>query len=202
MLISRQDWVQRLRGTTSDRELALEELRELLLDRLHNAFRSRPEFSSSLVEDVVQESLLKILSKLHTFAGRSQFATWATAIAIRTAYSELRKRQWQNVSLEQTLAEFSQSRVEPTATAVAPELAGDRVQLVDALYECIDQDLTARQRDALLAELEGMPLEEIARRQGSNLNAVYKLTHDARKRLKRSLEHSGYTSDDWAALRT
>ena len=41
-----------------------------------------------------------------------------------------------------------------------------------------------------------MPQDEIARHVGSNRNAVYKLTHDARKRLKQGLEAAGYTAED------
>ena len=40
-----------------------------------------------------------------------------------------------------------------------------------------------------------MPQEEIGRRIGSNRNAVYKLLHDARKKLKSALERAGYTVD-------
>ena len=70
---------------------------------------------------------------------------------------------------------------------------------------CIDPDLPPRTRvgesldwsaPALLAELGGMPQEEIGRRMGSNRNAVYKLTYDARRRLKRGLEAKGYTDSD------
>jgi RNA polymerase sigma-70 factor (ECF subfamily) len=41
-----------------------------------------------------------------------------------------------------------------------------------------------------------MPQDEIARQLGSNRNAIYKLTHDARKRLKRGLEAAGYAAAD------
>jgi RNA polymerase sigma-70 factor (ECF subfamily) len=41
-----------------------------------------------------------------------------------------------------------------------------------------------------------MPLEEIARRMDSNVNAVYKLLHDARQRLKHGLATAGYTAED------
>ncbi len=58
------------------------------------------------------------------------------------------------------------------------------------------EDLTEKQRQTLLAELNGMPQEEIGRRMGSNRNAVYKLAHDARKRLKQGLEAAGYTVAD------
>jgi DNA-directed RNA polymerase specialized sigma24 family protein len=41
-----------------------------------------------------------------------------------------------------------------------------------------------------------MPQDEIARHLGSNRNAVSKLTHDARKRLKRDLERAGFRAED------
>ena len=56
----------------------------------------------------------------------------------------------------------------------------------------IERDLTEKQRAALLAELKGMPQADIARHLSSNRNAVYKLTYDARKRLRRGLEAAGY----------
>jgi RNA polymerase sigma-70 factor (ECF subfamily) len=43
-----------------------------------------------------------------------------------------------------------------------------------------------------------MPQDEIANQLGSNRNAIYKLTHDARKRLKKCLEAAGYTAVDVA----
>jgi hypothetical protein len=43
---------------------------------------------------------------------------------------------------------------------------------------------------------KGMPQDEIARYLGSNRNALYKLTHDARKRLRQGLEAAGFTAED------
>jgi RNA polymerase sigma-70 factor (ECF subfamily) len=64
------------------------------------------------------------------------------------------------------------------------------------MHRVIQNELTEKQKTALLAELKGMPQEEIVRHLGSNRNAVYKLTHDARKRLKQGLEAAGYGADD------
>ncbi len=69
---------------------------------------------------------------------------------------------------------------------------------LETLQHAIEHDLTDRQRTALLAELKGMPQDEIADQLGSNRNAIYKLTHDARKKLKKSLEAAGYTAEDVA----
>ena len=40
-----------------------------------------------------------------------------------------------------------------------------------------------------------MPQDEIGRQLGSNRNAIYKLTHDARRRLKAGLEAAGFGGD-------
>jgi len=75
------------------------------------------------------------------------------------------------------------------------QLAEQKAVLV-LLRELIQTALTEKQRNALQAELEGMPLDEIARYLDSNRNAIYKLTHDARKRLKRGLQDAGYAQED------
>lgn len=43
---------------------------------------------------------------------------------------------------------------------------------------------------------EELPLEEAARRMGTNRNALYKLLRDARKRLKKCLEREGFTPEE------
>ena len=45
-------------------------------------------------------------------------------------------------------------------------------------------------------ELPGMPQGEIAAQMGLTRNALYKLTHDARKNLKRGLEAAGIGEDE------
>jgi RNA polymerase sigma-70 factor, ECF subfamily len=57
------------------------------------------------------------------------------------------------------------------------------------------EQLTEKQYVALTAELNGMPHEEIGRQLGRNRNAVYKLTHDARRKLKAELEAAGFGAD-------
>jgi RNA polymerase sigma-70 factor (ECF subfamily) len=49
---------------------------------------------------------------------------------------------------------------------------------------------------AITAELAGMPLQQIADKLGSNTNSIYKLLHDARKKLRRDLEASGFAVED------
>jgi RNA polymerase sigma-70 factor (ECF subfamily) len=59
------------------------------------------------------------------------------------------------------------------------------------------EELTEKQRTAISAvAFGGMPLEEVARRLDTNRNALYKLIHDGRLRLKRRLAREGMSPQD------
>jgi RNA polymerase sigma-70 factor (ECF subfamily) len=61
----------------------------------------------------------------------------------------------------------------------------------------LEQELTPRQREALiLLGIQQVPLEEAATRLKTNRNALYKLLHDARLRLKRRLKNEGLTAQE------
>jgi RNA polymerase sigma-70 factor (ECF subfamily) len=64
------------------------------------------------------------------------------------------------------------------------------------LKELIDSQLSQRQWTAITAELAGMPLPQIAEKLDSNTNSIYKLLHDARKKLRSGLEACGFTIED------
>ena len=88
--IERDAWLIRLSEGSLERELAIEELRTFLVRGLERSLRHR--YGGSVqAEDVAQETLLKILSSLDTFQGRSKFTTWAMSIAIRIGISQLRR---------------------------------------------------------------------------------------------------------------
>ncbi|MCJ7699990.1 MAG: hypothetical protein MUO62_00265, partial [Anaerolineales bacterium] len=54
-----------------------------------------------------------------------------------------------------------------------------------------------RQRQAMMAIMAGgMPLDEVADRMNTNRNALYKLIHDARKRMQQRLLARGMTPQE------
>lgn len=195
------DWLSDLRSTGSLREAALADLRARILSALPRALSpwlssADPRFEP-LAEETAQETLLRVLSHLDTFEGRSQFTTWVYKIAVRVALSELRRQKWRDVSLDDLLEEKddqpAQTRLE-IDPAVGPETAAERADLLDRVRRIIAEGLTDRQRTALVATgVRGMPPDEVARRMGMQPNALYKLIHDARLRLKRRLEREGLT---------
>lgn len=198
-------WLAELRAVGSERESALLDLRSALLRNLRKAMSNRGPQDEAFLEDVVQDSLLRILERLEQFQGRSRFLTWATSIAIRVAMGELRRSRWKDVSLDEVIAHtdaMGQYTLDSLSTpSGAPALgSAERQAIVETLYSLIESELTDKQRIALLAEMKGMPQDEIARHLGSNRNAVYKLTHDARKKLKKGLESAGYTAEEVSAI--
>lgn len=107
---SNDEWLADLRATDDRRESALADLRALILRGLPFALGGKlsPEHPAldALTEDVAQETLLKVLTHLDSFEGRSLFVTWVQKIAVREALGELRRRRWQDVPLpEMTTAD-------------------------------------------------------------------------------------------------
>ena len=173
-------WIRDLRARGPVQAEALADLRELLLRGLAKSFQARGDVEQAFVEDVVQQALVHILDRLDQFQGCSRFTTWAMAIAVRLAMSALRRTRWQDISLESMSAPIEDTPAWDRDDTMSPPQHAEQHAIVETLNRLIDATLTEKQWLALTAELGGMPLEEIARRMGSNINAVYKLLHDAR----------------------
>jgi RNA polymerase sigma-70 factor, ECF subfamily len=200
-LIDDQEWVTRLKQP--DNSAAIEELRLRLVRGLTYALSGRvpAEQLDDLVEDFAQDSVLRILAALDTFRGESRFLTWATKVAVRLAFSELRRKRWQDVSLEGLVTPVDENLEESNTVladpAPGPEAQVNRDMLLDLVQRLIDEELTPRQRDALQAVMtSGLPVDELAHQMGTTRNAFYKLVHDARQRLMQRLAERGLSPQD------
>ncbi|MFP3855151.1 MAG: RNA polymerase sigma factor, partial [Anaerolineales bacterium] len=101
-----EEWIDELSQSGEAQEVALRDLRAELESGLPYALSrwlSPNDPGFSLIQESIQEALLKVLEKLESFDGRSKFTTWVYKIAIHEALSELRRKRWQNVSLEELL---------------------------------------------------------------------------------------------------
>ncbi|GAB4530915.1 MAG: hypothetical protein Fur0018_18410 [Anaerolineales bacterium] len=196
-------WLAALRGPQQSQ--ALEELRPLLLRGLRAGLSGRVTLEKQdILEDFIQESLLKILAHLDEFRGDSHFLTWAHKITIRVAYSELRRMRWQDISLQDLLPADDDGDFVPRMladSAPSPEKQVSRQQMMLLVRKLLTEHLTERQRQAMIAVMiRGMPLEEVARRMDTNRNALYKLLHDARKRLRSALHEMGLSPEEILAI--
>jgi RNA polymerase sigma-70 factor (ECF subfamily) len=188
---SNEEWVKALRDPGCLGHEAQTALHAVLCRGLRRAFSSKTDVLN-WVEDYAQESTMRILRDLPSFRGESRFTTWAMSIAVRVSYDDLRLKRWKDVSFDALVESGDQHH---PAQSGDSEKGVARQQALNALYRAIDSHLTEKQRLALTAELKEMPQTEIARRLGSTRNAVYKLTHDARKTLKEVLIQEGITAD-------
>ena len=188
-------WIEELRQPGPRREAALADLRAGLLRGLRLALAARASVDDAFLEDAVQESLLKVLDRLDTFAERGRFMSWALAISVRVALTMIRKQRWKGMSLDRFREGSSGPAMDVADRSPGPERASLRSELLAAMHRVIDEQLTDKQWLALTAELNGMPQDEIARQLGSDRNAVYKLTHDARRKLRAGLESAGFGAE-------
>lgn len=202
------EWIADLQAEGLPRESALADLRQVILAALPYALNkwlaSNDPRYLALAEEVAQDTLLRVLDRLETFEGRSQFTTWVHKIAVRIALTELRRKRWENVSLDD-LVEGEESTplvgLMIDHQAATPEELVEGADLMQRVQRIIAEELTDKQRQAMMAvAIKGMPLEEVARRMGTNRNALYKLMHDTRLRLKRRLAQEGLTPEDVLAV--
>lgn len=189
-----ETWLADLRSTGPDHEEALSDLRAVVQKGLPYALSrwlsSDDPLFQPLVEEVSQETLLRVLDQLDTFEGRSLFTTWVHKIAIRIALTELRRKRWRDSSLDE-LTENEDAPPPPGLLAdsqASPETSAERGDMLTRVRRIIEEELTDRQRQALiLLGVQDMPIEDAARKLKTNRNALYKLLHDARLRLRTRL---------------
>lgn len=193
------------------RDVAIEDLRDRLQRGVYFYLsRERSDLTRYSTEDLIQmsqdfaqDAVLRILDNLHTFRGDSQFTTWAMKIAARVAVSELRRARYKDFSLDDITADgeimvrlSNITGANTTAQPVAPERATERHDLARIIATGFAEVLTERQRIALEAVgLQGIPMDTVAESLDTNRNALYKLLHDARKKMKAYLEQEGLSMD-------
>ncbi len=184
---SNEEWVRAIRAADP---VALEALRALLLRGLRSGLRAK-KVSDDLLQDFAQEAMVRINAAIARFRGQSTFRAWALSIAMRVAFEELRRARWKDVSLETPGDDAPVAALDPPSDAPGAERDLARAQVLEALQRALDESLSPRQREVLLGELGGVPTAELAQRLGTNANALYKLSHDARVKLKQAFEQSG-----------
>jgi RNA polymerase sigma-70 factor (ECF subfamily) len=199
---SNAEWLEDLSTPGLRQEAALKDLDSIVRRGLPYALSkwispSDPLFNP-LVEETTQETLLRVLDKKHTFEGRSKFTTWVHKIAVRIALTEIRRKRWRDVSLDEIIeeSEVGASLRILTSDRSSPENFAMQSDMIAWVKQMLSEELTEKQRTALVAaQIQGMPLEEVANRMGMKRNALYKLLHDARKKLKNRIAEAGFSTE-------
>ena len=201
-------WIRDLNAEDEQREAALADLHVILLRILPAALsRWLPPTSShfeTFIEDTAQETMLRVMDKLDSFEGRSKFTTWVYKIGLHIGLGELRLKRWKETSLDK-LEEGNEPDEMPSerfaSPAPAPEVMLERKNIMEMVQRIMKEELTPRQHEVMVAvAIQGTPLDIVAEEVGSNRNALYKLMHDARLRLKQRLEREGASPTDLLAV--
>jgi RNA polymerase sigma-70 factor (ECF subfamily) len=189
------DWVQALTTPGGDQVVAMRQLHHLMLRAAaHQVWRMRaalpdpsPATVDVLVNQAADEAMTALLAKLHTFEGRSRFSTWAYKFAILQAATDVRRLQWRHREVELHDLDL------PAAVDDSPEHHVEGSDLAGALAEAMRSVLTPYQRRIAIALLvDGVPIDVLAERLGTNRGALYKTVHDVRTRLRAELTSQGY----------
>jgi RNA polymerase sigma-70 factor, ECF subfamily len=192
-----EGWHLDLREEGRRRDEAAAHLHALLLRAARfEVFRRRgmlAELSSGELDDLAQEAAsdaaMSILRRLDDFRGESRFETWAYKFALLEAAVKVRRRAWRD--REVTLDPQGWERF--AGNAFEPESDAEQADLLACVREGIETALTERQRQVLVAVvLDGVPIDVLAERLGSNRNALYKTIHDARTRLRAHVAAAGH----------
>src|SRR5215213_8873429 len=147
-----EQWLKELQGPNPNGALA--DLYDLLARGLGAAFGGYEGGVKANFGDFAQEALIKITGNLDSFRGESRFTTWAQKIAMNVALTELKRRR--------DVADRG-----PADTQLTPEQLALRNTVLQELRRTVDEELTDRPREAVVAVLlKGMPISEVARRMG------------------------------------
>jgi RNA polymerase sigma-70 factor (ECF subfamily) len=199
-------WVRDLSDAAPGREQALGQLHELLLRIARGELRRRsgqhpitgPELDD-LAYQAAADALLAITAKLSLFRGESRFTTWAYRFVILEVSAKLGRHFWQRPTVALEAEDWDRL---PDRFGMGPADHAQWRDLTDALRRAVEEELTERQREVFVAiVLNGVPLDALVVRLGSNRNAIYKTMFDARRKLRAALAANGYlnTSGDPAA---
>ena len=193
-----QQWLANLDKTSRTRDDALRRLHDLLLRVAYSELRRRsgraysvtgPEVDD-LAHQAADDSLVAITAKLPQFRGESRFTTWAFKFAVLEVSSKLGRHFWQRPGVPFEKEDWERL---PDRFGVDPSDHAQRLELISALRRAVDEALTAHQRRVFVAIMvDGVPLEALALKLGSNRNAIYKTMYEARQRLRAALVANGY----------
>jgi RNA polymerase sigma-70 factor (ECF subfamily) len=157
---------------------------------------ARMGVGAASVEDVVQEIFVVVHRKLPEFEGLSSVRTWLYQIARRAVHDHRRTVRRREPPPDQT-DRSSGLDLLPAAAADRPDVSAARQEAVRLLHAVLD-DLDEEKREVfILAELEQIPVPQIAAAIDVNVNTVYSRLRLARTAFNQALVR--HQAHDWRA---
>jgi RNA polymerase sigma-70 factor (ECF subfamily) len=192
-------WVEGLRAPGAESAATLELLHDLLLRAAHVEARRRrhlyPEIDGAELEDLCRQAaddaVLAVTRKLDGYRGASRFTTWAYGFAVFEVSVKLRRHRWRGGVIPTADDDATWERLASGGTAAQARV--ESAELLHALRRAVAEELTPRQRDVFVAvALNDVEIDVVAGQLQSTRGAVYKVLHDARRKLRLRLEREGH----------
>ena len=145
----------------------------------------RYERDSHRLEDLAQETFLKVWRSLDRFDGRAPFEHWLSKITVNVALDHLRKQK--RFRSEIGLEDLGEDALDWLAgdDAQATPSAAEAREILDLAMTCLSP---AERLVITLQEMEGRSVKEISALTGSSGVAVRVRALRARAKLKKALE--------------
>ena len=192
-------WVQELATPGAGRELAAERLHDLLLRGAHSeAARRRhlyPEIAGPELDDVCRQAaddaVVAVTGKLDSYRGASRFTTWAYGFVVLEVSVKLRRHAWRGGTIPTADDDATWDRLAVRGTQAQAKV--ESAELLRALRRAVREELSPRQREVFVAvALNDVQIDVVAGQLDSTRGAVYKVLHDARRKLRVRLEREGH----------
>ncbi|WP_163103088.1 RNA polymerase sigma factor [Peribacillus alkalitolerans] len=134
-----------------------------------------------LTEDIVQDTFVKAYQKLETLTHSDRAGAWLSMIARRTAIDYLRKEKKNEAYLIENFYEYTASP-QPSIDQIV-----DNAELIEKMYDCVNEWDDARRQVFLLKAFHGMKDEDISNQLHIKLGTVKTWIHRSRRLLKTEL---------------
>jgi RNA polymerase sigma-70 factor (ECF subfamily) len=192
-------WVEGLRASGARGTASVERLHDLLLRATRSEARRRrhlyPEIDGPELEDLCRhaadDAVLAVTRKLDGYRGASRFTTWAYGFAVFEISVKLRRHRWRGGTAPTADDDAAWERLASGGTAAQARI--EAAELLSALRRAVAEELSPRQREVFVAvALNNVEIDAVAGQLHSTRGAVYKVLHDARRKLRLRLEREGH----------
>jgi RNA polymerase sigma-70 factor (ECF subfamily) len=146
------------------------------------------------LDDVVQEVFVIVHRRLSAFEGRSALRTWLFGIALRVARDHRRSVARRNPKEAQGAENVDPDTLRSTFST--PGESAEKAEAVRLLYTILDELDDERREIFVMAELEQMPMPEIARTLDLGVNTAYARLRAARISFEQALARHR-ARDEW-----
>ncbi len=155
---------------------------------IHGVVRNRNDS-----EDIAQQVFTKIYFSLGKFNFRSALVTWIYKITVNECYDYLRKVKVRKLTYESDLNQDDLRRIDNMEDSRRnPAEAVDRItELREYVLQLLDKLSEEERHLLIMKEVEGYPVEELARMVSMNENTVKVKLFRARQKLVKAANKAG-----------